>query len=378
MINRPSYIKLLRKSLKRAPVVALLGPRQCGKTTLARLYSKTCKQVMYFDLENMKDLQRLDQPALTLEPIKGLIIIDEVQKKPELFALLRVLVDRNPLPARFLLLGSASPELIKHTSESLAGRIEFIELGGFDTSEVGTGRSERLWIRGRFPRSFLAKTEEDSWVWRINFIKTFLERDIPQLGIKIPSIMLNRFWRMLAHYHGQIWNASEISKSLGISDKTVRNYLDILASTFMVRILPPWHVNLKKRQIKAPKIYIRDTGIFHCLQDIPDKYTIMANPKLGASWEGFMLEEILRHFSPADAYFWATHSGVELDLMFAIRGKRYGFEFKWSDAPKFTNSIKVALEALNLKHIYVIYPGKESYPIDRQVTVIAADNFREI
>lgn len=323
-----------------------------------------------FDLENPIDIQRLSAPMQALKDLDGLVIIDEIQRKPELFELLRVLADRPGNKARYLLLGSASPHLIKGVSESLAGRIGFVDLGGFQLWEVGVRHRDRLWLRGGFPIAYLADSNSDSTYWRENFMRTFLERDIPQLGINIPSEILRRFWTMVAHYHGQVWNAAEFARSLGTAENTARRYLDILAGAYMVRVLPPWFENLKKRQVKAPKIYIRDSGLFHSLQRIPTMADLQGHPKIGASWEGLALEHVIGLLRTRDFYFWATHAGAELDLMVTISGKRYGFEFKYADAPGKSRSMKIAINDLELEHLWVIYPGDQQYSLDEKITAI--------
>ncbi len=323
----------------------------------------------FLDLENPVDLQRLSAPMMTLEKLTGLVVLDEVQRRPELFQFLRVLVDRPENPARFLLLGSASPRIVRGVSESLAGRIEFIDLSGFDLSETGTENLDRLWVRGGFPRSFLAEDEASSMAWRDNFIRTFLERDIPQLGITIPAETLRRFWTMIAHFHGQVWNAAQLARSFGVSENTVRGYLDILAGAFMVRLLPPWFENLRKRQVKSPKVYLRDTGLLHALLHVERLADLQSHPKLGASWEGFALEQMCTLLEAREVYFWATHGGAELDLLVTVSGKRHGFEFKYADAPRSTRSMRVALEDLDLEKIWVIYPGTKRYELDESITV---------
>lgn len=368
MIHRPHYLKRLANATRRAPITALLGPRQCGKTTLARLFAKEL-QTTFFDLESYPDQRRLENPELVLGSLEGIVILDEIQIMPELFQVLRVLVDRPENQARFLILGSASPAIIKSASESLAGRVEFIELSGFDLSESGEQAWETLWLRGGFPRAYLAETEADSLAWREGFIRTFLERDIPQLGINIPAIAMRRFWTMLAHYHSQTWNASELGRSMGLSDKTVRSYLDILSGTFMVRQLQPWFENLGKRQVKSPKVYLRDSGLLHSLLDIPDRHALLGHPKIGASWEGYVIEQLLQAVRPAQAYFWATHSGAEVDLVFLHQGKKYGVEVKFNEAPKITASMRTALSDLELEHLWVIYPGEHTYPVDERISV---------
>lgn len=372
MIKRDYYSACLATAAKRSPVTALLGPRQCGKTTLAHIFGKQHKS-HYFDLESPADQQRLQNPELMLNSLQGLIILDEIQIKPELFNILRVLVDRPENRQLFLVLGSASPHIIRNVSETLAGRVEFIELAGFNIQEINN--IEQLWLRGGFPRSFLAASESDSRAWRDGFIRTFLERDIPMLGITIASTAMRRFWTMLAHFHGQTWNASEFARSMGVSDKTVRSYLDILTATFMVRQLQPWHENLRKRQVKSPKIYFRDSGLLHSLLNIPDYNSLTGNPRLGASWEGFALEQVLQIIHPTEAYFWATHSGAELDLLFFRKGKRYGVEFKFNEAPKITKSMHIAVKDLSLDYLWVVYPGKEEYPVTDKIMVRPLNNF---
>ena len=370
MILRKKYIQKLDAAFRRSPVISLLGPRQCGKTTLARLFGDKHK-ASYFDLESIPDQRRLQNPELMLNSLSGLVILDEIQLMPEFFSVLRVLVDRPNNQTKFLILGSASPHIIKNVSETLAGRTEFIELSGFNIEETGKETLEIRWLRGGFPLSFLARSNQDSQSWRENFIRIFLERDIPQLGISIPAKAMRRFWTMLAHYHGQTLNASELGRSLGLSDKTIKSYLDILTGTFMVRQLQPWHENISKRQVKAPKIYFRDSGILHSLLDIPDRHYLMGHPRLGASWEGFALEQILQIIGPTEPYCWSTYSGAKVDLFFSKEGKRYGVEFKFNEAPKISKSMHIALADLGLSHLYVIYPGKESYPVAENISVVS-------
>ncbi|MDQ6996969.1 MAG: ATP-binding protein [Mariprofundus sp.] len=366
MINRSHYLQTLAVAINRSPVTALLGPRQCGKTTLARLFGEQ-HSAHYFDLESPADQQRLQNPELMFGQLQGLIILDEIQTKPELFNVLRVVVDKPGNSLKFLILGSASPHIIKNVSETLAGRVEFIELSGFNLGEADETR--KLWLRGGFPRSFLADTETDSTAWREGFIRTFLERDIPMLGITIAPTAMRRFWTMLAHFHGQTWNASELGRSMGLSDKTVRSYLDILTSTFMIRQLQPWHENLRKRQVKAPKIYFRDSGLLHSLLNIPDYHHLTGNPRLGASWEGFAMEQVLQAMQPSEAYFWSTYSGAEVDLLLFKDGKRYGIEFKFNEAPKVTKSMHVAINDLSLDQLWIIYPGVNEYPVTDKIMV---------
>lgn len=303
-------------------------------------------------------------------PLRGVVVIDEIQRRPDLFSVLRVLADRRPLPARFLILGSASPDLLRQSSETLAGRIETIVLPGFSLAEIGPGRLERHWRRGGFPPSFLAPTEEDSRVWRTGFVSTFLERDLPQMGITIPATTLLRFWTMVAHYHGQIWSSAEPARSLGVSEPTVRRYLDLLSGAFMVRQLRPWHENLRKRQVKSPKVYLRDTGILHTLLGVGTQRELLSHPKLGASWEGYAIEEVLKIEHSAEAYFWATHQGAELDLLLLSGGRRLGVEAKRADAPRATPSMRIALEDLRLDHLTVIYPGERAYELDERISVV--------
>jgi len=368
MIKRPYYIERLAVSVKRSPATALLGPRQCGKTTLARMFAAN-GNATYFDLESQPDLRRLQNPELMLGSLKGLVVLDEIQAMPSLFNVIRILADRPGNKTRFLILGSASPDIIKGVSETLAGRVEFIELSGFDLRETTSNTQDKLWLRGGFPRSFLSATDEDSMAWREGFIRTFLERDIPQLGITIPSTAMRRFWTMLSHYHGQYWNASDLARSLGLSDKTIRSYLDILTGAYMIRQLQPWHENIGKRQVKAPKIYFRDSGLLHSLLSLPDLYSLHGHPRVGASWEGFALEQALQTIRPAESYFWATHGRAEIDLFFIQRGKRYGIETKYNEAPQVTRSMENSLEILGLTHLWVIYPGEKEYPVHEKITV---------
>ena len=354
----------------------LIGPRQCGKTTLSRDLAEP-DSLNYFDLEDPTGLARLEEPMTALRHLKGLVVIDEIQRRPELFPVLRVLADRKPLPSRFLILGSASRDLLRQSSESLAGRVETITMGGFSLSEVGPSILRRHWLRGGFPRSFLARTELDSLAWRKNFIQTFMERDLPQWGIGIPAPALLRFWTMLAHYHGQTWNAAEPARSLGLSEPTVRRYLDILTGVFMIRQLLPWHANLKKRQVKAPKIFFRDTGLLHQLLGIRSENDLLSHPKCGASWEGYAIEEIIKAAEPEEAYYWATHSGAELDLVLIKNGRMFGVECKRRDAPAMTPSMRNALEDLNLKQIAVVYPGTKRYPLGKGIHVVPLEAVAE-
>jgi uncharacterized protein len=369
MIKRVALEKHVRAALRRSRVVAIIGPRQCGKTTLARQFL-AADSPNYFDLEDPASLARLDEPMTALQDLRGLVVIDEVQRRPELFPVLRVLGDRKPLPACFLILGSAAPDLMRQSSESLAGRMETITMDGFNLSEVGVENFSRHWLRGGLPLSFLARTEADSLAWRKNFVQTFLERDLPQWGIGARATALLRFWTMLAHYHGQTWNAADPARSLGVSETTVRRYLDILTGVFMVRQLQPWHANLGKRQIKAPKIYFRDSGLLHHLLGIRSAKELLAHPKSGASWEGYALEETLQAIEPDEAYFWGTHAGAEIDLVLIKRGRKLGVEFKREDAPRLTPSMRIALEDLKLKQIAVVYPGDRRYSLHDQVAAV--------
>jgi predicted AAA+ superfamily ATPase len=377
MVPRPQYLKQLADSVRRSPVTALLGPRQCGKTTLARIFGKN-KEATYFDLESQPDLRRLQNPEMVLGDLQGLVVLDEIQVLPNLFNVLRVLVDRPDNSTRFLILGSASPQLVKGVSETLAGRVEFVRLSGFNLRECGTDQMQTLWVRGGFPRSWLADTDSDSLAWREGFIQTFLERDIPQLGITVPAPAMRRFWTMLAHYHGQTWNASELARSMGLSDKTVRSYLDILTGTFMVRQLQPWYENIGKRQVKAPKIYLQDSGVLHSLLSVSGYHDLLSHPRLGASWEGFAIEQILQAFRPHEAFFWSTYSGAEINLFLMHTGKRQGFEVKFNEAPKVSRSMRVALDDLALDHLWVIYPGKTRYPVDEHITVLPLSEIFEL
>jgi predicted AAA+ superfamily ATPase len=369
MIKRPDVMSSIRRALKRSRVTALIGPRQCGKTTLARQFVPV-DSPNYFDLEDSTSLARLEEPMNALSNLKGLVVIDEIQRRPHLFPVLRVLADRKPLPARFLILGSASPHLLRQSSESLAGRLETLPISGFSLAEVGIKFHAHHWLWGGFPLSFLARTESDSLAWRRHFIQTFLERDLPLMNIGTQASTLLRFWTMLAHYHGQIWNASEPARSLGAGESSVRRYLDLLSSVFMVRQLQPWHASIKKRQVKAPKVYFRDSGLLHYLLGIRSEKELLSHPKYGASWEGYIIEEIHKALEPEESYFWATHGGAELDLLIVKNGHKLGIECKRSDAPRFTPSMRAALDDLELSHLIVVYPGSRRYSLSKQVTVI--------
>jgi predicted AAA+ superfamily ATPase len=367
MITRDGYLKEVRTGLGRGPVVALIGPRQCGKTTLARQLM-AAGEAGYFDLEDPATSLSLDNPMSILSALTGLVVIDEAQRAPHLFPVLRVLADREEQPANFLVLGSASPELSRQSSESLAGRVEIIEMSGFGLAELEARDRQELWLRGGFPRSFLARNATDSLAWRKNFIRTFLERDLAGLGFGMAPQAMGRFWTMLAHYHGQLWNGNEIAASMGVSPTTARTYLDALEQTFMIRRLLPWHANVGKRLVKTPKIYFRDSGIFHALLGIGGLEELMVHPKLGASWEGFAVEQILHSRRGEDAYFYAIHSGSELDLFFPA--SQTGIEVKFQDAPKLTRSMRIAMEDLGLKELLVAYPGTREYPLAENIRVL--------
>jgi predicted AAA+ superfamily ATPase len=367
VVNRTDERRKLGLLMETFPVVAIVGPRQCGKSTLARTFDAA----HFFDLENPRDLARLDQPQLALEGLTGLIVIDEIQRAPDLFPLLRYLVDHHP-EQQYLILGSASRDLLRQSSETLAGRIAYHELGGLGLQDLGPERWRDLWLRGGMPRSVLATSEAGSSLWRQQYISTFLERDIPQLGIQIPASTLRRFWTMICHYHGQILNHSELARSFGISDMTVRRYLEILEGTFMIRLLQPWHLNIGKRLVKRPKLYLRDSGLFHSLLSIDSFPQLATHNKLGASWEGFALETAIRAIGKRseEFSFWATHSGAEVDLFWQHAGRNLAVEVKYADAPRLTPSMKSALDDLELDHLWVLYPGDRSYPLAENITVL--------
>lgn len=368
-IRRDDYLKTIRDRLQGNPVVSLVGPRQAGKTSLARMLAEqSVEPVHFFDLESPTDFARLTNPELVLRPLEGLVILDEVQRRRDLFPLLRVLADRQPLPARFLVLDSASPELIKEGSESLAGRVSFVDVTGFSLRELAAPDLSRLWWRGGFPRAYLASDDAATRQWHDDFFRTFLERDIPQLGIQVPATTLRRFWTMVAHFHAQILNQAELARALGSSEPTARRYLDILSGTYVVRQLTPWFENLKKRQVRSPKIYVRDSGILHALLGITNLAGLQSHPKLGASWEGFCLEQILALSGDRSAYFWATNGGAELDLLLFHEGRRLGFEFKFSERPATTKSMRIAQQDLSLDHLYIVHPGEHHYPLDDSIT----------
>ena len=368
-LPRPRLCRSLEQALERSPIVSLLGPRQCGKTTLARMIAEE-RSAVFFDLENPTDARRLERPMNTLEGLEGLVVVDEAQIMPELAPVLRVLADRRPNPATFLLLGSASPDLMKGASETLAGRVAFVDMSGFDMAEAGPSTWRTLWHRGGFPRSFLAQDDAESFAWRRDFIRTFLERDLGQFGIRTPAPAMRRLWTMLAHYHGQLGNASEIGRSLGDAHTTVKRHIDILTGALVLRQLHPWHENIAKRQVKSSKLYIRDTGLLHALLELPTPFAVEGHPKLGASWEGFCIENILRWTGERSAWFWGTHGEAELDLFVQLNGKRIGFEFKLADAPAMTRSMRIAHEDLRLDRLFVVYPGKASYDLAEWAEVL--------
>lgn len=371
MIDRAKHLAEIRRALVRSSIVSILGPRQSGKTTLARTIAASRRKVTFFDLESPADAARLAVPMTTLEPLRGLVIIDEIQRIPALFEILRVLADRPRTPARFLILGSADPRIVRGVSESLAGRVSHVDIGGFHLAEVGVERAQRLWLRGGLPRSFLARSDAASLAWRRDYIRDFLQRDLAELGITIPSTTLGRFWTMIAHFHGGVCNGAEFARSLGTSENTARHYLDVLSGAWAIRQLQPWFENIGKRLVRSPKVYIRDPGLLHALLDLGTYPQLQSHHKLGASWEGFAIEQVLALTAARDAYFWATHQGAELDLMIERGGKRYGFEMKMADAPTTRKSMHIALADLGLAQLYVVYPGKTSYALDKKIEAVA-------
>ncbi|MGA2642456.1 MAG: ATP-binding protein [Spirochaetia bacterium] len=376
MVERARLLATLKKALTRSRVVVLTGPRQCGKTTLARqLISET--SVNYFDLEDPADLERLAEPVTALDPLKGLVVIDEVQRKPDLFPILRVLADRKNGAARFLILGSASGDLLRQTSESLVGRMEQVIMGGFSLAELDANSEDRLWLRGGLPPSYLARSEADSRAWRKNLVQTLLERDFPQWGVRVPAVALLRFWTMLAHYHGQTWNAAEPARAMGVSESTARRHLDLLTDAFVVRQLHPWHANIAKRQVKAPKIYLRDTGLLHHLLGIGTQKDLLRHPKVGASWEGFVIEQLLLTEPYDEVYFWATHQGAEIDLVLRSGGRLLGVECKRTDSPRMSPSIRIGAQDLGLSKIAVLYPGSKRFPISEEVEAIPVEDLQK-
>jgi predicted AAA+ superfamily ATPase len=369
LIARPDILARIQTALARSPVAVLTGPRQCGKTTLARELLPE-DSANYFDLEDPVSLARLDEPMTALGPIQGLAVIDEVQRRPDLFPVLRVLADRKANPARFLILGSASGDLMRQSAESLAGRMEGIEIGGFTLAELGLETADTLWRRGGLPLAYLAPTEDDSLAWRKRFIQALLERDLPQWGVRVPAIALLRFWTMVAHYHGQTWNAAEPARALGVNPSTSRRYLDLLTDALMVRQLQPWYANVGKRQVKSPKIYVRDSGLLHQLLGLGSEKALVSHPKAGASWEGFVIEQVLAAEPHDDAWFWATHQGAEIDLLLRRGDRLLGVECKRADAPRLTPSIRIALEDLGLERVAIVYPGAKRFTLADRVEAV--------
>lgn len=369
MIARTAILDSIQAALRRAPIVVLSGPRQCGKTTLARQLLSP-DSVNYFDLEDPTSIARLNEPMTALGPLEGLVVVDEIQRRPDLFPVLRVLADRRSSATRFLLLGSASGTLERQSSESLAGRVERIEIGGFSLSEVGVDKDATLWLRGGFPRSFLAASDSDSLTWRTQFVQTLLERDLPQWGVRVSATALRRVWTIVAHYHGQTWNASEAARAMDVSQPTIGRYLDVLTDAQVIRQLQPYHANLKKRQVKSPKVYVRDSGVLHHLLGLSTQKTLLGHPKVGASWEGFVLEQVLAGERHDGVWFWATHQGAEMDVVISQGGRLRGVEIKRSDAPKMTPSVRTAIDDLGLERVAIIYPGTRRYALSERVEVI--------
>ena len=372
-VLRKDHLQRISLLLNEFPVVTLLGARQVGKSTLARqLVASRPDPSTWFDLENPVDLTRLADPGLELRPLRGLVVLDEIQRLPEVFPLLRVLADRPETPARFLVLGSASPKLLRQTSETLAGRVAFHELDGFGLNEVDD--VERLWLRGGFPRSYLAPSAPASRRWRDGFIRTFLARDVPELGSLVPSTTLHRFWTMLAHWHGQLWNGAELGRAFGVAHTTVRRYLDLLTSVFMVRQLQPWHENIAKRQVRSPKVFISDSGLLHALLGLTTREDVLSHPTVGASWEGFVVQQVIHLLGarPEQCYHWSTHSGAELDLLISAGNRRYGFEVKRSEAPRLTASMRTAFDTLGLERLDVVHAGTQGYPMAPGIRALPA------
>jgi hypothetical protein len=376
MIARPAALARLRAALRRSPVVALLGPRQCGKTTLARRLVPA-RDPNYFDLEDPVSLARLAEPMTALRSLRGLVVVDEVQRRPDLYPVLRVLADRRPQPARFLVLGGASPELLRQSAESLAGRLETVTLGGLSLGEVGGGRADRLWLRGGYPRAFLARSERESLAWRRDAIRAYVEADVPQLDVRVPAAALLRFWAMLAHGHGAVWNAAQPARSLGVSEPTARRYLDLLRGLLLVRQLPPWRENLAKRQVKSPRVYVRDSGLLHQLLGVGTGRDLLAHPCAGASWEGFAIEQVLKCVEPDAAYFWSTYQGAGLDLLLFVGDRRVGVEVKRADGPKVTPAMRIAMADLRLERLVVVYPGERAYDLEDRIRVVPLASLAE-
>ncbi len=369
ILSRKRLRAQLKAALAHRPVVVLTGPRQCGKTTLARSLLRTTASA-WFDLEDPRTRVLFEEPMTALESLSGLVVIDEVQLAPELFPILRVLADRRPRRARFLILGSASGALLRQSSESLAGRVEHVRMGGFTLDETGALSAEQLWRRGGFPDALLARDEARSVRWRRSFIDTIVERDLPEWGVRTPATAMRRFWTMVAHYHGQVWSNADPARALGVSEPTVRRYLDLLTDALVIRQLPPWHANLRKRQVKSPKVYVRDSGLLHELLGIHDQSSLLLHPKLGASWEGFAIEQVLATEAHTEAAFWATHQGAEIDLVLRRQGRLYGVECKRVDAPRMTPSIRIALDELGLERVAVLYPGPTRYALAERVEAV--------
>jgi len=373
-IERTAHLAEIRRKLRRNPAVALLGARQVGKTTLARHLAANRDDVTFFDLEDPRDVARLDEPMIALEPLRGIVVLDEVQRRPDLFPVLRVLADRRPRLARFLVLGSVSPSLLRQGSESLAGRIAFHELDGFDLGEIGAVSWKKLWLRGGLPPSFLAETDHDGADWRRDLVRTFVERDLPGTGISMPGRLLHDFWTMIAHYHGQEWNGAELARAFGMAHTTVRRYLDRMTGLFLLRQLRPWRENVGKRIVKSPRVYVADSGILHVLLDISTDEDLRTHPKVGASWEGFAMAQVIRALRARteECYFWSVHGGPELDLLIVRGSERRGFEFKRTDAPRVARSMRTALDVLRLTRLEVVHVGRYSYPMAEKIHAVAA------
>jgi predicted AAA+ superfamily ATPase len=376
VIARPAVLARLRAALRRSPVVALLGPRHCGKTTLARRLV-SARDPNYFDLEDPVSLARLAEPLTALRPLRGVVVVDEIQRLPDLYPVLRVLADRRPQPARFLVLGGASPELLRQSAESLAGRLETVTLGGLSLREAGAGRADRLWLRGGYPRAFLARSERESLAWRREAIRAYVEADVPRLDVRVPAAALLRFWTMIAHGHGDVWNAAQPARSLGVSEPTARRYLDLLAGLLLVRRLPPWRENLAKRQVKSPRVYVRDSGLLHRLLGIATGRDLLAHPRAGASWAGFAIEETLKCVQPDAAYFWSTYQGAGLDLLLFVGDRRVGVEVKRADGPKVTPAMRIAMADLRLERLVVVYPGERAYDLEERIRVVPLASLAE-
>lgn len=380
MLERRADLDAIDAAFRRSPVVAILGPRQIGKTTLAREFSKRVRgPVARFDLEDPRDLSRLDDPMVALERLRGLIVLDEIQRLPELFPVLRVLVDRPGDAARFLILGSAGPALLRQSSETLAGRIVFRELGGLNSANTGLDALWRLWLRGGFPRSLLARNDRESFEWRRDFTRTFLERDLPQLGVRRPAPALRRFWTMTAHLHGQVWSHAELARAFGTTPSTVKGYRDLLEAALMIRVLPPWSANLGKRQVKSPKVYLRDSGLLHYLLDIRTSDDLDGHPRIGASFEGLAIGELIAHLGaqPEECFFWKAHTGAEVDLLIVRGRERSAFEIKRSSAPRTTRSMHTAIDDLALERLDVIHAGRETYPLREKIRAVSVHRIRQ-